>query len=244
IDLLISTGRRGAYLVTGRRGAGKTSFVKHCISEYEGSVLSRFLRGNVGRGVWDRTLILLFWLAILLGLLLLTELIQFFTHSSREGGNTILRWLILAPIGLVLLYPCVYAKVVLEACISAYLEDRKSREKSQEQGRWAGAAAIGIVFGLAFAIGFCPFFGNPAHAVSLLLPPICALYATAQAVSFRHEDEPPGRGNGLVYFVLFTVLLVVSAESAFLSPRSHLPLSLVFLGSGACLRGLDQGRRE
>src|SRR6185295_5589965 len=116
IDLLISTGRRGAYLVTGRRGAGKTSFVKHCISEYEKSVLSRFLRGNVGRGVWDRTLVLLFWFAVLLGLLLLTELIQFLAHPTNEGESAHLRWLILAPVGIALLYPCVYARAIVEEC--------------------------------------------------------------------------------------------------------------------------------
>ena len=89
IDLLISTGRRGAYLVTGHRGAGKTSFVKHCISEYEASVFSRFLRGNVGRGVWDRVLVLLFWMSILLGALLSTELVQFFINSTAGGGTTL-----------------------------------------------------------------------------------------------------------------------------------------------------------
>ena len=32
IDLLFRMGRRGAFLVTGHRGIGKTSFVKHCLS--------------------------------------------------------------------------------------------------------------------------------------------------------------------------------------------------------------------
>ena len=34
IDRLISGESRGAYLVTGRRGVGKTSFVEACLEEY------------------------------------------------------------------------------------------------------------------------------------------------------------------------------------------------------------------
>lgn len=60
IDLLMNIGRQGAYLVTGRRGSGKTSFVRHCITEYRSEVFWRYLRSNVGRTLfWDRLLLVL-----------------------------------------------------------------------------------------------------------------------------------------------------------------------------------------
>ena len=51
IDRLISGESRGAYLVTGRRGVGKTSFVEACLEEYSNSVYMRFLRAGHGRGL-------------------------------------------------------------------------------------------------------------------------------------------------------------------------------------------------
>src|SRR5687768_17456346 len=55
MDWLLTMGSRGAYLVTGYRGVGKTSFVQFCIKEYEDDVYGRYLQSKVGRGVlWDR----------------------------------------------------------------------------------------------------------------------------------------------------------------------------------------------
>lgn len=52
---LFSAGRRGAYLITGHRGSGKTSFVRHCIAEYADDLYQRYLQRNVGRSFfWDR----------------------------------------------------------------------------------------------------------------------------------------------------------------------------------------------
>jgi len=44
IDALTTKGRQGAYLITGRRGIGKTSFVNSCLAEYEQAVFRRYLR--------------------------------------------------------------------------------------------------------------------------------------------------------------------------------------------------------
>jgi hypothetical protein len=265
IDLLISTGRRGAYLVTGHRGAGKTSFVKYCISEYEASVFSRFLRGNVGRGVWDRVLVILFWMSILVGALFATELVQFFVQSVNNsiGGGPVdlLQWLVLLPIGILLLYPCVYAKVVLESCLraSAQLKARKddakddARDIKEDAIRWAGLLASILVFSLAIFIWLVPPFGRPAQGASLLIPLIGALYATVQAISFRRKDGSGGAGR--IWF-LIAVLLVVFGESLWLYRplinanrwvgyifQGNLALGLVFLGLGSILRGIDQRKR-
>ncbi len=44
LNLLFTQGRRGAYLITGHRGAGKTSFVEDAIATYRRDVFRRFLR--------------------------------------------------------------------------------------------------------------------------------------------------------------------------------------------------------
>src|SRR5262249_31475932 len=117
IESLISTGRRGAFLVTGRRGTGKSSFVRHCIEEYRAGVFRRFLRGNVGRSFWDRTLILLFGAALLAFALTVSELTYVVLPLSEGGGSHKLLSFLLVPIGIALLYPCVYANLVVETVL-------------------------------------------------------------------------------------------------------------------------------
>ena len=69
VDRLISGEGRGAYLVTGRRGVGKTSFVETCLEEYTNSVYMRFLRADHGRGLPNVLLTALFCLFLLVAYL-------------------------------------------------------------------------------------------------------------------------------------------------------------------------------
>jgi len=48
INELTQGGRRGSFLVTGRRGSGKTSFVDHCLDEYQAGLFSKRCAGTVG----------------------------------------------------------------------------------------------------------------------------------------------------------------------------------------------------
>jgi hypothetical protein len=114
VDLLIGMGRRGSYLITGRRGAGKTCFVQQCISEYEASVFKRFLRASVGRGIWDRVAVVLVWLLLILGALMLSEVALLLMQMTQK--RVVLLWFLLVPIAVILHYPAIYAK---ELCVLA-----------------------------------------------------------------------------------------------------------------------------
>ena len=244
IDLLISTGRRGAYLVTGRRGTGKTSFVKHCVAEYEASVFSRFLRANVGRGFWDRALVLVLWLAILTGVLVLSELAQLLVPLARSGArHSLLLWVVLAPIGVVLLYPCVYAKVVVEAIIHQWSARRKAfagqLDIASSESQIPGVSATLLVLLLAGAIWLVPVFGSPVVGVALFIPLVGGLYFVAQAVSFEHRSPPRFKWL-LVYGALavFTELNMTTVVLAFWSARAPQSIMLLSFALGSCFLGL------
>jgi len=51
-DLLLNHGPEGAFLVTGQRGAGKTSFVREALREYDADVHSRSIRSDAGRSLY------------------------------------------------------------------------------------------------------------------------------------------------------------------------------------------------
>jgi hypothetical protein len=243
IDLLISTGRRGAYLVTGRRGTGKTSFVKYCIAEYEASVFSRFLRGNVGKGVWDRALVLLFWFALLLSALLLSELIQIF-NTPPEGSSNPLRWVALVPVGILLFYPCVYAQVAVEAILREKLKLHQDLTEAPRFGTWA-AVLVTIAAAVAW---FAPGLGKPV-SVSLFIPIICGCYLFIQATSFETEQSvsgPKHRALLGVFLFLYLVLITFAAWPSLERPDAaegalaNLGLGAVLLCVGHLLRGCQQ----
>ena len=246
IDLLISSGRRGAYLITGRRGMGKTSFVKYCIAEYEANVFSRFLRANVGRGFWDRLFVLLFWLAILLGALLTSGLLHLIIDSKTPEGRSTIDWLILIPTGIILLYPCVYAKVVLETVRQAAF-DLAEQEPKWHPGRLA--ACIVVLLGL-----FCwylPRLGNTVSSFGIWISILGAMYLGVQATSF--ESSPAGTESGSTRTRKWIPILVTALSVLFFSAVSiigifsyinplhifsfQLGLGLTLLGTGLLLRG-------
>ena len=49
LNMLLTVGRKGAYLVTGHRGSGKTAFVKFCLDEYRDNVFRRSKRCTSSR---------------------------------------------------------------------------------------------------------------------------------------------------------------------------------------------------
>ena len=54
LRMLLDLPYKSSYLITGSRGSGKSSFVRHCLSVYEQNLMSRYLKGPRGRlFFWD-----------------------------------------------------------------------------------------------------------------------------------------------------------------------------------------------
>lgn len=197
IELLLSTGRLGSFLVTGRRGTGKSSFVRHCIEEYEGAVLTRFLRGNSGRGFLDRLLVLLFWAAVLFGALLLSESLELLAPLAATGTSQLnkehrlLFWFLLAPLAILLLYPCVYAKHLLETIFrdtrrpdDGHSEGSAVQIDANESPRRPLPATL-MVLALIVGVWLLPPFGAPSVSAAFLLSSTSLLYLFPQALSYK-----------------------------------------------------------
>jgi hypothetical protein len=60
IRYLIFGGKQIACLITGRRGMGKTSFVRYCLQEYEHYAFERFRRIPAGKSILDYVVVLTF----------------------------------------------------------------------------------------------------------------------------------------------------------------------------------------
>ncbi len=190
VDLLISMGRRGSYLITGRRGAGKTSFVQQCISEYRASVFKRFLRASVGRGVWDRFVVVVIWLTLIGGALMLSELLLLLVQMTRLSfAHHHLLWLLVLPLAILLMYPAVYAKELFEASLVTvrpffFKGKHPPRTSGASETRFPSIASFYLVLILGIATWFLEPFGDPSLAVTRALTVISALYLFVQATSF------------------------------------------------------------
>ena len=198
IDLMINSGRRGAFLVTGRRGTGKTTFVNQCLAEYEASVYKRFLNSHVGRGLLDRTGLLVLWLLILCGgILTLSELmVSFGAIADRSPDDpqgevrSLLAWVVLGPLGLLCLYPILYARELLQSIIwDSRLRRRNQLDPPSDPGEsgFMASFAIGL---LAVACWYFGPFGERLLGMSRLFAVIAALYFFAQLTSYK---RPPRR---------------------------------------------------
>ncbi len=182
IDILLRAGRRGAFLVTGHRGVGKSSFVYYCLKEYESEVFDRFLRSNVGRTLfWDRSLVLLLLFAAPLFLLMLSQLMELLTLAALKAGGrgtesppSFLLWVVVAPLLIVCVYPLLYGWELLSDVFRTAL----SRPKAS---LWASVSAV-ILLGLIW--GVRPF-GAPALSLSRWFCVLASLYLWVRSSSFE-----------------------------------------------------------
>lgn len=204
IDLLLRAGRRGAYLITGHRGVGKTSFVRYGLAEYEGEVFERFLRSNVGRSIfWDRIMILAMGLVLLTLALMTSQLMELLVRSAsgdRNPGN-----LLLWSLSFLLLIPCLYPLLFAREIIGEIIEAAWSHTRRE---RLNAALSTAIVLFLA---GFCWYlgpFGSPVESLAMLLLVTSAVFLFIQSTSF---DQPSSslRNVRRVLLVIFAALLSV-----------------------------------
>jgi 2-polyprenyl-3-methyl-5-hydroxy-6-metoxy-1,4-benzoquinol methylase len=165
LNLLFTVGRKGAYLVTGHRGSGKTTFVNFCLDEYQENVYRRYLASNIGRTfLWDRIGLLAIGVLAILAALVLTEASQ---QIAVLKEVSLLDWITLVPLLLLCCYPILVAKELSEF---VFRDVRGSRLMT----RWAaglrpdGPGYLGVsLLALVLACS-CPL-GKAALAVSQLV---------------------------------------------------------------------------
>lgn len=152
IDALTASGPRGAYLVTGRRGVGKTSFVEDCLEEYEASTFKRFLRSPHGRGAADLFALAFFGLLVLVALVVASDFLEQLAAGQRQNK---LLYLLIVPLVLLALLPMFYAVRVLKTVAMLLSRDRVS-----------GLLAFIIAGALLIALMKMPPIGSPALSMS------------------------------------------------------------------------------
>lgn len=130
IGALISDTHRGAILVTGHRGSGKTSLVNHCLEEYEQAVDQRYQNRNVCKQVlWDGVALAAFVLASLLAFALGSQLLEIFCGSDNPE---ILRIAAIILLSLLILQPFLPAWAAARLAVD-YLTRSK---KGQARPKW------------------------------------------------------------------------------------------------------------
>ena len=149
---LTSGKTHGSYLVTGRRGAGKTSFVESCLEEYKKSLFTRFLHSNHGRGIWDLLAMLLFAVIISFALLITSELIQI--SAVAQKNNKLLLFLLI-PSVLFCLLPAIFGYQIIRSTVSLWSFLKRA----------PGLCAITLA---SIAIGVT-IFGNTSGAPAITL---------------------------------------------------------------------------
>lgn len=86
LRMLLDLPYKSSYLITGNRGSGKSSFVKHCLGIYGDNLMSRYLKGPRGRILfWDHIFRLLMILFMSLLVVLAYEFML--TLCSRSNGS-------------------------------------------------------------------------------------------------------------------------------------------------------------
>ena len=122
IDLLINMGARGSFLITGRRGMGKSTFVNHCLEEYQSGVYKRYLRSNAGKLLFDPGIALILCTVLILSLIVLSDLSLVLVQASNDS---IFALLLLFPVGLLCLSPIFYSIHIVLALTRTSLSNER-----------------------------------------------------------------------------------------------------------------------
>lgn len=138
LQLLFNRGRKGVYLITGYRGAGKTSFVQYCVNEFRDNVYERFLNSQVGRVFFlDQIMFVLFAFIVITASLLLSQLsgeIIVHTFSIKYAY----RWLLAFPFFLFNMIWFLFAKSLFDIS----LRPSASAIKGKWRYKWKSFIAL------------------------------------------------------------------------------------------------------
>ncbi|MCT4656422.1 MAG: hypothetical protein N4A65_11480 [Cohaesibacter sp.] len=200
IDALSGSGDRGAYLVTGRRGVGKTTFVENCLAEYEANVFRHFLRSAVGKNMADQILMLFFLLGIVAFGLLAADLLEYLVPQVQEQP---LLYVILIPTLMITLFPFFLAVRTIKSVLATILPG------------FEGIAAFGLTLAVTAALlywdGVLPL-GSPALSMGYLLLGLALLMMVGSIWGrFRRTPNLKSQVFRIIsnIFVLFIVFLSI-----------------------------------
>ena len=226
LSLLGSHGKKGAYLVTGYRGSGKTELVRHCLAEYRGDVFGRMLRSNVGRTwFWDRLGLLAVVVGVILFGMFLSDLLEIIllqqplasTSDPASRAHQWLTWVVALPIALLTVHPIIVGYGLL-----SHAKRPRPPGKRTLLGRSAwmsltvlhvlGAIMVGAV------LWFVAPLGSPVNGMSHLAAGIATVYFLYTALSTNlkppfvvepDQVEAPALnwGAGVLHVVTFLVML-------------------------------------
>lgn len=171
IDALTGASRRGAYLITGRRGVGKTTFVENCLKEFEANVFRRYLRGMTGRSVLDLMATMGIAVAFTFLCLIASDLIEFLAPLASEN---VFVAILVAAAALMTFLPLLYGKFILN-CMAASLSQQ-----------WNSLISPILFLGIIAASIWVFHLGSPAYSMLLAITVFVAFVPIAMITSLRN----------------------------------------------------------
>lgn len=205
VDALTNAGARGAYLITGRRGVGKTTFVESCLSEYQAGVFKRFLRAPHGRSLLDKIAMAILALMFILAMVVLSDLLEQVAAGWSENR---LLLLLAVPLILIMLLPAAYGLRSLRMC-------------STLLSKYTGASLSFIItITCLFFLLFIAPTGSPAISMMFFLIFIVFLLASSILMhTFRNTSPQTILYRRFLLFLLFSVFVIILL-TAYLSKNS------------------------
>ena len=174
LNLLFNVGGKGAYLVTGHRGSGKTTFVDYCLEEYRRNVFERFLQRNVGRAfLWDRLGLLFICTLFMTLMMLVHDSLGYMIEATLEGRVLgLLGWPLIILLALITLHPFVLAIGRMQLICDRVLDITTPVDSDKANGLlWLvgkgkpNAHPFLMIFAIASLLLLYPVLGNPKSAI-------------------------------------------------------------------------------
>ena len=201
LDWLLTLGGRGAYLVTGYRGVGKTSFVNFCLRRYDEDIYGRWLQCSVGRALfWDRCLIVAVLIALPTSLLFAAQIVDILSSQNIDSHVfSLCRWLIVAMLALLPFYPFAYAFSMLRVALRLSPLEREPADSaptdpSKPSAPWPKTAGHWLLklspwLLAVIAIVRLPMFASPPASVAFFIAALTWTYAACHAFSISRESQ-------------------------------------------------------
>ncbi len=233
IDALRSRAAPDAYLITGLRGSGKTSFVRGCISEYHQDVYARFLKSGVGRSYADLVVMCGMLLTAVAGLLFISELFSVLVWKVFEkikAGNWPGAFVIALP-ALPLLFVCMMPILAGIRAASLARKALYSAKGANEDSSGAMIFAIvAFVLTIAVLVMFSPLLNASSMAAALVFFSGLFRFVWLNVVRLGASDQ---KWPYIVGCFSLSVALLVFYHLNLHSPNhdEHATLPLLFVGA-------------